>query len=1156
MEAAAAIGVASGTIAFLRFTIDICKTFGQITTSHEGITKHNAGVEATVNKYKNMSEALKAKGASATSLELGPDISKAVDESIAVYAELLILIEQLRQARDTRVIGPVKAVYRSLRSRERIQSLQHKAERCQSAISQGLLEATWETSALNHESSTNALQRLDEEDTKILAAVKAGNVDLLKQLIESRRHFDTTVSDLQGSIRTGNDHVTQKIDSLVQKVLDMAKPDLTKAFVDSLFFPDYERREKDLTGPSPRTFEWIFDRCPTNWPSFPQWLEDENSSQQYWLSGKAGSGKSTLMAHIIREDMALHRTVRHLKNWHGSKPLHVLKFFLFRPRRERQAGLESLLRSLLYQLVTSIPIMQEILMARFLRSDSCARIPTWPVETLKLMLLSALDAADDCCFFLFIDGADEFEDSQHARGWCIDATDLVDFLVEIQQPNHVKLCISSRPELRITNVHPSFLETKLAGLNYDDVRRFAHEQIQAMVAISDPEYRSCLATEITSRAEGIFLWAAFAVTQLKKACRDGYGDDHPELWKRLDDTGKDLNDAISQMLRGIQGSHRPALAFYLQALKSWRDADMRENLTVGLIAASRFGEQTQTRSHFLAACRREERDIHNFSQGMIQVGGSRLTRRNGEFALVRSHSDRSSESDLEREALDFKPGEGAWVTVAHSGHYLELTMFCKAGVSLIHRSTYDFFFAPDHWNTDHVEQCKSLLEHSEGSSVNVKVQGGLRKLLWIQPWPISRGIGYKRYTLNYEILKCASDLVSYTIGTANPSLAQGELTNFMNDLLSSMRLELLLGLVKAPIIESRKHVPGNIFSSRLHNGSLRELDDDGLLTFESTGLPDDLAMMAKFEGHFLTNCFMWAQLHDYIKNHLSDFTGRPIAPLVQAVLLEEVAKYAIERTFWWFFSGQVLLLNSVQRWVHTLTHTSRSLESYKSIWQWIARLVPGYVGSPRYDGPSGTRPRYVKLGDQYLSFQWTPLASDDMTNWHEERMIMVLFMYVIRSISLPEGDENSGNVGRLARIMEPWNVWIELLSASGSRKDLTALFIRFGSATLASFMTGEEYASDSRAGRYRLACIDDSAIADGSSKLLFSVDIDSSIALYDGPVFVPRENEWQGLRAEALEQRKVDVLIDAVRQSTKLNEDEKDRMIDCIEAFDILDPQT
>jgi hypothetical protein len=159
-------------------------------------------------------------------------------------------------------------------------------------------------------------------------------------------------------------------------------------------------------------------------------------------------------------------------------------------------------------------------------------------------------------------------------------------------------------------------------------------------------------------------------------------------------------------------------------------------------------------------------------------------------------------------------------------------------------------------------------------------------------------------------------------------------------------------------------------------------------------------------------------------------------------------------------------------------------------------------------------------------------------------------------ISLPKYDELSSGLRRLARIMEPWNVWIELLSALGCRKDRTALFVRFGSTTLASFMTGEEYASDSRTGHYRLACIDKFAIADGSSKLLFSVDIDSSIALYYGPVFKPRENDWQSLQAEALEQRKVDVLIDAVRQSTKLNEDEKGRMVHGIKAFEIQDPQT
>jgi cell division protein ZapA (FtsZ GTPase activity inhibitor) len=385
MDPASAIGVASAAIAFLDFSIDACKTFSQTVTSEEGITKHNADVTATVKRYKELSEALKAKGASATSLQLGPDISIAVEETIAVSMELLALVEQLRHAKQTPVIEPLKAVYRSMRSRERIESLQQKAERCQSEITRGLLQATSETSTLNHESSDKAFQHLDKQDTNILAALKAGNSELLKQVIESRRHFDTTVSDLQDSLKTGNDHITQKIDSFAQSVLDMTKPDLRKAFVDSLFFPDYERREKALSGPSPMTFEWIFNRDgvadsaswdPARWPSFPQWLESADSSQQYWLSGKAGSGKSTLMAHIIRTDMALDRTRDHLNKWHGDKPLHILKFFLFRPGREQQAGLESLLRSLLFQLVTSIPIMQEILMANFLPPDCGARIPT------------------------------------------------------------------------------------------------------------------------------------------------------------------------------------------------------------------------------------------------------------------------------------------------------------------------------------------------------------------------------------------------------------------------------------------------------------------------------------------------------------------------------------------------------------------------------------------------------------------------------------------------------------------------------------------------------------------------------------------------------------------------------------------------------------
>ncbi|GAB7332648.1 hypothetical protein MBLNU13_g04408t2 [Cladosporium sp. NU13] len=991
MEPASAIGVASAAITFLDFSIDVCKMFSQIIKSDEGITKHNADVAATVKRYEEMAEALKTKGASSNSLQLGSEISSALEESIAVYTELLALVERLRQAKDVPVIGSLKAVYRSMRSREHVERLQRKAKTSRSAIAQGLLQATWETSTLNHESSAKAFRHLDKQDIEILAAIRARNSDLLRHLVESRRHFDATVSNLQISIQTGHDDITHKVDNLTQRLLELAKPGLREAFVDSLFFPDFQRRERDLSGPMPKTFEWIFNRNGRSnpalsrhkrWPSFPQWLEDPDSSQVYWLSGRAGSGKSTLMAYVIREDMALNRTEGHLKKWHGAKPLHVLRFFLFRPGHERQAGLEYLLRSLLYQLVISVPLMQDILMAKFLHPGCSARIATWPVETLKGMLVSALDAADDCCFFILIDGVDEFEAFQHLRGRCVDATDLVAFLFDLQEPKHVKLCISSRPELLTTRLRSGFMEAKLAELNRDDIRRFVDERIDAMNAIPEPGDRYRLSEEIIDRADGIFLWAAFAVAQMSKACHEGYGEDFSELWERLGCMGNDLNDAIAQMLRRINKAHRPSLGFCLQALRSWKDSGMRRPMPLASITASRSGEGIQTRPNFLAACRKEERDIEIFSQGIIEVKNSRFTVPEGDFALVRSHSKHCDESDLEHEVLDFELGEGAWVNVAHAGHYSEITGFCDAEVSLIHRSAYDFLFDPDGWNKEHLELCRSLLDQGEESEISVKVQAGLMKLLWIRPWPTGPiSDGNKARSLPWRFAECANDLIEYKIGTAKHPLTQSDITSYVDDLLSSMRLELLVAIVEPPLIESRLHIPGDIYSHQMQNGCLQTLDEDRLLIFESTGLPQDLKIMANFESIFLFEIDRWDTSHNYAQKRLSDLDLRPITPLVQAQLLDMIAYDGYEVHTWWLDKAEVLLLNCIQRWVHALVRCHQSLDD---------------------------------------SSLWTALGSDKFTVWRETAALEAL----VKNFMCPDRISNpnfSSLLDQAARIIEPWN---------------------------------------------------------------------------------------------------------------------------------------
>lgn len=1163
MDPTTAIGVASAAITFLGFTVDVCKVFSQIVSSEEGATKYNADVEAIVKRYKDMIEALQYKSSASTILQLGPDISGAVKDGIVVSEKLLILLERLRKAKDVRVIGPLKAVYLSLRYREDVDRLQRKAESCRSAIDHGLMQATWETSALNHESSQKGFQGLDSQAIALQAAVRAGGSDFLKHLNDSRQHFDATLSDFRDSLRTDNDQITHKIDSLTQKVLDMAKPDLKKAFVDSLFFPDYERREKDLSGPSPKTFEWIFDRDggasssktgKARWPSFPKWLENSDSGQQYWLGGKAGSGKSTLMAHIIREDMALKRTQDHLKKWHGTKPLHILKFFLFRPGRETQAGFEALLRSLLYQVVTFIPLLQEILMARFLRPECGTRIATWPVEILKKMLSSALDAAADCCFLIFVDGVDEFEDFQHIRDRFVCANDLVDFLFDIQKPAHVKLCISSRPELRIAQTHPSFLEIKLAGLNWEDISRSVHRQMQAMTAIPKVKDRTILAVKISRRAEGIFLWASFAVAQMKKACHEGYGEEFPVLLGKLSGMGKGLNDVIARMVRGMEKSHMAALAFYLQTLKS---LDLLDNAfsgtfgsmpTVALIAASRLEEGMESRSSFLAACRREQRYIQNFSQGIIEIEEPQRIAYSHPV-LVRSHRNHCSENDLLNETLNFEPGEGAWVTVAHTGQFSEITKYCGTRVSLIHRSAYDFFFAPEDWDREHIEQSELLLGHHDELEVPAKVQAGLRKLVWIGP--ITHEDDRRITCLRSALEDRSRDLVRYALVTAYILSTLSDLKTFVDDLLSTMRLELLLALDEVPLLESREHIPGDIFSHQMHNGCLRLLDEDRLLNFELEGCPEDQTHMILLEARFLVECYVWGDPYNIVSAHLSPVDSRPFRRLVQARFLEEICRIGGASTE----ANQLPVFSSLQRWADALARRRKSSSLQNSVQRWFGQLILGR-NSAKDEGTERTTPTRTDvstLSGYRQKCQWMALGPDKITLRHEKFILDSLvhnLVFRVRKGPSPDCDA----VGRLARIMEPWDIWITVdVGWTEERQlfggDRMALLIHMSSFAGANTDMLERRSTNASLARYRLLCLDPAEIS-SPTKVIASLEMDLPLEFWYGDAtlvqgyFLSDEQRGRELR-----QWQADTLIDGVRQSTELEQDQKNIMVNILSTY-------
>lgn len=143
MDPATAIGVASAAISFLDLTISVCRVFGQVVSSPDGATKQNAEIQKRLEMSKSLAEDLKAKRGQANRSQLGPDISKAVEDGIASSDDLLALLQQIKSSRDAKLTGPVKAVYKSFRYRERVRDLQQEVEKCRTMVAQGLAQATW-----------------------------------------------------------------------------------------------------------------------------------------------------------------------------------------------------------------------------------------------------------------------------------------------------------------------------------------------------------------------------------------------------------------------------------------------------------------------------------------------------------------------------------------------------------------------------------------------------------------------------------------------------------------------------------------------------------------------------------------------------------------------------------------------------------------------------------------------------------------------------------------------------------------------------------------------------------------------------------------------------------------------------------------------------
>jgi hypothetical protein len=362
---------------------------------------------------------------------------------------------------------------------------------------------------------------------------------------------------------------------------------LERQVLSSLHYNEMEDREGRIAEAYESTFEWVFRNDESEkqqWYSLSRWLEGED--QIYWITGKPGSGKSTLMKYICQpilqeldssfSEYELNpiskrpepRCQPYLKKWAGGKKLLVASFYFWNSGMQLQMTRTGLLRSLLYQILCGYPELIPIVAPSRWESLSLLDfIPgVWKESELESSFDSTVKAVkSDCRLCLFIDGLDEFDGAHDS---------LVTLVKNLAHQNtNVKFCVASRPWVGFQDAFETKPHLRMETLTYNDMRHYISSNLYLDPGFSklqtlQPEFASQLIESIISKASGVFLWVNLVVASLLAGM--SYGDRIPDLQKRLDQLPPDLEELYDKLLRSLDPfylEHATQLLIIMEASK-------------------------------------------------------------------------------------------------------------------------------------------------------------------------------------------------------------------------------------------------------------------------------------------------------------------------------------------------------------------------------------------------------------------------------------------------------------------------------------------------------------------------------------------------------------------------------------------------------------
>ncbi|CAK7210470.1 hypothetical protein SCUCBS95973_000794 [Sporothrix curviconia] len=374
--------------------------------------------------------------------------------------------------------------------------------------------------------------------------------------------------------------------SLAEK--DMVLSAREQRFLESLNFKARTYRHEAIPEAHKATIEWIFQPEPDAEPdaetdtainttsgNFVTWLKPGKGP--FWVSGKAGVGKSTLMKFIADHDKTRSALNRPNTGGVAGKKVVIASHYFWSAGTPMQKSLKGLLQELVFDIIYHCPELAHDIFPDRLRmigvwsaAGSSSGPPgddnVWTKEELLRGLLTIANHPDlpIRCFF-FIDGLDQFSDD-------VGHIELCQTLNDLTMSGNIKCCVSSRPlnvfedafGPRSGRNDAAYL--RVHELTYTDIKLFARSRLlhnarweKMGIGKEDAEWLVCY---ITDHAQGVFLW----VYLVKKSLREGLidSDTFADLQRRLKVVPTELEPYFKHMLDRIHKVHHGYMAQTLQ----------------------------------------------------------------------------------------------------------------------------------------------------------------------------------------------------------------------------------------------------------------------------------------------------------------------------------------------------------------------------------------------------------------------------------------------------------------------------------------------------------------------------------------------------------------------------------------------------------------